>query len=297
MEIIRTAASHGFELDLERFDDLDPILRKLGNGLSEYSFSNLYLFRRTHAYRFVSGRFQFIAGTTYDGERHRMPLFELSEAPVGELREAIKNYDCFYPISEESLLKLDDKVFCHSSNRDDSDYLYPANHFIHYRGASLRKKRNLLHQYYRVGDTQVLPIQEDTVANAIDVLNAWQAEKGKPPGETDYDACLEALKNHDRLGMEGYVHYRSDLVAGFIVGRDLGKGICAIQFAKGLKTCNGVYQAMFQDYAVRNDGRYRHYNFEQDLGNVNFRKTKLSYGPERLLKKHRVFVRPASAGK
>jgi len=47
---------------------------------------------------------------------------------------------------------------------------------------------------------------------------------------------------------------------------------------------------MFHDFATRNKDRYQHYNFEQDLGIVNFRKNKLSYQPERLLEKYRVRV-------
>ena len=128
------------------------------------------------------------------------------------------------------------------------------------------------------------------VSDASGVLDAWQREKGKPRSETDYDACLEVLKNHARLGMEAYVHYCNGQCTGFVMGKDLGAGICAIQFAKGLSAYNGVYPAMFHDFATRKQGRYQHYNFEQDLGIVNFRKNKLSYRPERLLKKYRVRV-------
>jgi len=277
-------------LKLALIGELDPILKRLGDGLSEYNFSNLYLFRQTHDYRLIDGDYRFIAGITYDGKRHLMPLFELSDAPVSFLREALQDYDCFYPISQPSLARLDESVFTHSSNPDDSDYLYPADNFIHYRGATLRKKRNLMNQYHRAGDTQVFPMQEDNVADAIGVLNAWQAGKGKPRNNTDYDACLEALQNYSRLGMEAYVHYCNGQCTGFVMGKDLGAGICSIQFAKGLVTYNGVFPAMFHDFAMCSKGRYQYYNFEQDLGIPNFRKNKLSYRPERLLEKCRVRV-------
>ena len=276
-------------------EELTPILNELGNGLSEYSFSNLYLFRQVHSYKLIEreqGQYRFIAGTTYDGQRHLMPLFELSDLSVSHLQEALDGYDCFYPISKESLDKLDQSVFNHSSNKDDSDYLFPADNFIHYRGSLLRKRRNLMNQYQKAGVTEVFALLPDTIPHAEDVLEAWQREKNKPLSETDYLACMEALNHSKELGMEGYVHYRNGLATGFILGKDIGKGICAIQFAKGLKAYNGVYQAMFHDYAVRNEGRYQYYNFEQDLGNVNFRKNKLSYKPERLLEKYRVSMCP-----
>jgi len=275
-------------LNLGLIDELDPVLKQLGDGLSEYNFSNLYLFRQTHDYRLIDGDYRFIEGITYDGERHLMPLFELSDAPVSFLRVALQDYDCFYPISQQSLARLDESVFSHNSNPDDSDYLYPGDNFIHYRGATLRKKRNLMHQYHRAGDMQVLPMQEDNVADAIGVLDAWQVGKGKPRNNTDYDACLEALQNNSRLGMEAYVHYCNGQCTGFVMGKNLGAGICSIQFAKGLRTYNGVYPAMFHDFATRKQSCYQYYNFEQDLGIVNFRKNKLSYQPEMLLKKYRV---------
>ena len=277
-------------LKLESIGELSSVLKLLGDGLSEYSFSNLYLFRLAHDYRLIDGDYRFVAGTTYDGERHLMPLFELSDAPVSYLREALKDYDCFYPISEQSLARLDKAMFSHRNNNDDNDYVYPAENFLNYGGRVLRKKRNLMHQYHRAGETQVFPMKEGNVADAVGILDAWQKEKGKSRSETDYEACLEALKNHDRLGMEAYVHYCNGQCTGFVMGKGLGADICAIQFAKGLSAYKGVFPAMFHDFATRKKDRYQHYNFEQDLGIVNFRKNKLSYRPEKLLKKYRVQV-------
>ena len=157
-----------------------------------------------------------------------IPLFELSDTPVRYLREALQDYDSFYPISEQSLARLDESVFSHRCNPDDSDYLYPADNFIHYRGVALRKKRNLMNQYHRAGDTQVLPMNDETLEDVLGVLDTWQEKKGKVRGETDYDACLKALQNHARLGMEAYVHYCNGRWTGIVLGNDLGAGRCYI---------------------------------------------------------------------
>ena len=294
----RPKVSQVCELTLDMAQDLEPMLGELGDGLSEYSFCNLYLFRQVHCYRLIKGihnRYHFIAGTTYDGVRHLLPLFELSNCPVNYLNEALVGYDCFYPISRESLDKLDKGVFQHSNNRDDSDYLYPANNFIHYRGPLLRKRRNLMRQFQKAGRTEVAALGPNTEEHAKEVLEKWQLEKNKERSGTDYYACKEALTLYKALDMQGYVHYRDGQVAGFVVGKNIGENICAIQFAKGLKAYNGVYQAMFQDYAQRYEGRYHYYNFEQDLGNINLRKNKMSYQPERLHEKYRVYPRSISS--
>jgi hypothetical protein len=60
----RNPAGVALQLDMAR--QLVPGLSAFGHGISEYCFSNLYLFRHIHQYALLDGDYPCIAGTTYD---------------------------------------------------------------------------------------------------------------------------------------------------------------------------------------------------------------------------------------
>ncbi len=74
----------------------------------------------------------------------------------------------------------------------------------------------------------------------------------------------------------------------FIIGKELPFKMCVLHFAKGKRKFKGIFQYMFSHFANAHSNRFDFYNFEQDLGKTNFRKTKQSYCPDRIVDKHRV---------
>jgi hypothetical protein len=283
--------SGGDELDLAHKDWLDEVLATLGDGLSEYSFANLYLFRDVHEYRIIRGELSFIEGRTYDGCRYLMPLFDPAEADQPLLVEKLAGYDFLFPVSDSALMRMDNETFRASHVEEDSDYLYSAEKLETYRGKKLRKKQLQLEQFLRLGKIASHPMTPGGETDGLRVLEGWQAANGKPREQTDYHQCCEALAKMEALGLSGYIHYVADEPAGFVLAEPLGAGDCVVHFAKGIKKFNGIYPYMFNHLAVRHSGRYPRYNFEQDLGIANFRKNKRSYDPDCLLHKHRVTLR------
>ena len=111
-------------LDLHHLPLLKEKLAPLGNGLSEYSIANLYLFRHVHHYRVVQDGRLFISGKSYDGCSFLMPVFDLQEVSAEYLLSMIGDHDFFFPISNPMLKYFDEKVFSFRYNVDDSDYVY-----------------------------------------------------------------------------------------------------------------------------------------------------------------------------
>lgn len=286
--------SSSCELDMKHQAKLTQMFSQFNSELSEYNFSNLYLFRYVHKYKLVDlfkGKYSFIKGETYDGQSHLMPLFDLKDISEHLLIMVLEKYDCLYPISQKCLETLNKEIFSFTHHRSDSDYIFSSENFIHYRGSRLSKRKNLMNQYNSMGCTEVFKLTSSRVSDAKCVLDEWQHEKNKALTDTDFLPCLEALNELDNLDIEGFIHYLDGKPCGFILIKELKINICVIQFAKGLRSTNGVYQAMFHDLAKRSSGRFTHFNFEQDLGNTNFRKNKMSYQPEILLDKYRVSLR------
>jgi uncharacterized protein len=258
---------------------------------SDFCFSNLYLFRATHAYRVIEGDWPCITGLTYDGVRHVLALFDLANAPLHVLQELLVGHDCFYPVAAGVAQELDGSKFESTWHEADADYLYPADNFRHYKGRLLAKKKNQLRQLLAQGDIQACPLTPAHLHNAQQVLTQWLHDKHKQHGEADDDACRQALHLQHDLNLVGTVFYLRDQAIGFVIVQRLSSTVAVVRFAKGLAAHTGIYPFMFQHVCLAWP-ELQWLNFEQDLGLPNFRQTKRSYQPGARIEKYRVRLRP-----
>ncbi len=256
--------------------------------LSEYAFANLWLFRREHRYCFTDGDWPLISGHTYDGSHHAMPLFALDQAPPDVIDDLLDRHDCLYPLPSAAIQRMDPARYAQTANRNDADYLYPAEHFRHYRGRSLNKKRNLMRQLLRDHRVQAVAYGPSWEAGALDVLQGWMRDKGKPAGSADERPCRDVLANAQILGLWGFGYLVDGTPGGFVLAEQLAPGVHAVRFAKSRDTFKGLAQYMFHHLASHGPADLAWLNFEQDLGLPNFRQTKLSYQPVALLDKWRL---------
>ena len=269
-------------------------LQQIGNGLSEYCFANLYLFRQVHEYAVVfdGHRLLGIIGKTYDGIICLTPLFDVTRAGSADLVRLIRHFGCLYPVSRADFEMLDTGLFVGDHNPDDSDYVYAAEKLRSYPGRKLAAKRNLMKQFLAEHRVASQPYRAELRGDAETVLDQWQQENGNPPEATDYYPALEALTLTRELALSGYVYYADDGPAGFLLAGENAPGMCAIHFAKASRRCKGIFPYMFNHFVNTRGEDYVFYNFEQDLGKPNFRKNKQSYDPDRLLVKYRVKLKP-----
>lgn len=282
-------------LTLALYDEVEACMRTLRSAYgtqtpSEYAFSNLYLFRQAHDYRYRRGSLPCIAGTTYDGVRHVLPLFDPRERTTTELAHMLGAHACLYPVPEAVLPAFDPDRFQWTASEDDADYFYPAANFRAYRGQLLHKKKNLMQQLLSTHQIDARALADDTLHDARAVLAAWMHDKDKRAGDTDDGACMEALQLHACFRMDGLVYYDGAKPVGFLIAQELTPTVAVMRFAKGCDSHKGIYQYMFHHYCSSRP-RLEWINFEQDLGLANFRQTKRSYQPSSMLRKYRVSLR------
>ncbi|MBU2514347.1 DUF2156 domain-containing protein [bacterium] len=275
-------------LELKHREQLMQSLAPLGHGLSEYCFSNLYLFRKIHDYKILRDKRIFIQGKTYDDSSFLMPAFDLNGVSGTYLKHIIKDFDFFFPIHQTDLHYFDPNVFSFELNRDDSDYIFSTEKLKTYPGRNLSPKRNLAKQFADNTFHSSQPLTKTNKSDAMEVLQDWLTDVSKPVDDTDYDPCHEALKCMDSLGIFGHIYFSKEEPCGFVLAKEVLPKICVFHFAKGKRKFKGVFQFMFSHIANLYEDRFSFYNFEQDLGKPNFRKTKQSYYPDQLLNKYRV---------
>lgn len=286
----------GLPLTLALQRPIEAALARLREGssercLSDHAFSNLYLFRKAHDYRFLPGDWPCISGRAYDGARHLMPLFALHAAPPEVLRKLLEGHDCLYPIAQHHAERLSPSQFRQWRSADDADYLFEARQFTDYPGRALARKRNQVRQLLATCVPRSVSFGVEMAEAARQVLRGWMAQKGKAQGEADESACLEAIAEASTFGLEGFMHFAGDQPVGFVLAQELQPGVFVMRFAKGLDSHVGIYPYMFQHFC-RNFARpVRWLNFEQDMGLPGFRRSKRSYGPAALIPKLRVALR------
>ncbi|MDM0046349.1 phosphatidylglycerol lysyltransferase domain-containing protein [Variovorax dokdonensis] len=259
--------------------------------LSDHAFSNLYLFRAAHDYRYLPGPWPCITGRTYDGMRHLMPLFALSDAPIDLLCSLMEAHDALYPLARRDADALPSSLFALAESADDADYLYAASQFLEYSGRVMSDKRGQVRDLQGAHVLSAQAFDEDGLGAARQVLEGWMSQKSKVAGEADESACIEALENAGRFGLEGFVHFADGLPVGFVLAQELQPRVFVMRFAKGLDSHVGIYPHMFQHFCRSFARPVDWLNFEQDMGLPGFRRSKRSYGPAALIPKFRASLR------
>jgi len=273
-------------LSLEHKVVIDKALQDADVLLSEYSFANLYLFRKTHAYNILFADTLYIEGITYDNMRFIMPLGLEAFKDYKTLKILSSTADFLFPICSAWLPLYADRIQHVWAEDADSDYLYDVTKMAHYSGRHLAKKRNLEKQFLSAHTHEEKPLSTSTQEDALQVLRQWQQTKE----HADFEPACEAVTLHETLGIGGMLFYSDNVPIGVILGGALTSHVYVIHFAKALVQYKGIYQYMYHRFSQTLEGRYTWLNMEQDLGDENLRKTKHSYQPVELAKKFRVKI-------
>lgn len=272
---------------------LAPILRAKNSYLSEYSFTNAYLFRNPHKYQVtVSDGCTFLHGVTYDNKTYMMPVCPLEIIPTSKLIEMGSHVDFFFPIQEEWLSFFPEDKFSYTFLDGDSDYIYLTERLATMAGRKLAKKRNLLKQYnegYKIEDYE---LTLDRFEDVKYILDTWEKDiQSMDNHGTDYAETLEALEKMNEFNLRGMISYADNKPSGFVLGEELNDESFALHFAKGIRDYKGIYQHLYNAFAQKLISDYKYLNFEQDLGKDTLRQAKSTYYPDEMRKKYRVALK------
>jgi hypothetical protein len=281
------------EITFEMRPVLHPLFRSLTDGVSEFTFANIYLFRKTHGYRIArldEGSYV-IAGS--DGGRSFFMLpFGLPAPSV--LEELFRRFSGMKTVSEnqaESLRGLGYEVV---EDRDNDDYLYKTSELATLQGRAFHKKKNLVNAFVNNHNYEGKPLLEEYIPQALEVLGSWREQHGI---EGDYEAAREALEKTETLSLCGGIYYVDGKQAGYTLGEEIAGGTTyLIHFEKAVPGYKGLYQFINMSFAGILPEKYIFINREQDLGDEGLRQAKLSYRPCGFIKKFRVYPRGTDSG-
>jgi len=282
MEHLETIDFHHQELLMERF-------KLLNLPISDYTFANVYLFRDVSHYRFLKTDCGlFISGKNKKGQPYVMPLNDLRSCEMDIFNELLDKYGFFFPIPEEWLSFFPQDKYEATTDDGETDYIYLTENMAMMKGRKYSRHRNHLNQFLSMYEAQAQAISKNTLPDAAKILNLWQEDSQLTREKTDFAQCSEALDKFIELALWGTIYYIENQPAGFVIGEPLNTDTFVLHFAKASIKYHGIYEFMFSDTAKKLMDEYKYLNLEEDMGNKNLRKAKMSYFPETLLKKYHV---------
>ncbi len=261
---------------------LHPLFQALPDGISEFTFANIYLFRANHHYslsRLADGSLVILGR---DGDRRFfMSPFGLPDKPLLDL--LMRNHDRMKCVAKSQVEPLQALGFQVTEDRDNFDYLYLRRELAELTGRKFMKKRNLIKAFINNYHYEGRPLLAKYLPDALRILEAWQNEHDSPG---DVAAAREALEKSEELQLCGGIYYADGQPAAFSLGEELACGTSfVIHFEKALSRYKGMYQFVNQAFASIISDPYTTLNREQDLGDEGLRHAKLSYRPTGFVEK------------
>jgi uncharacterized protein len=286
------------EIDIEAQDEYLSRFRKCQQKCSDYSFVNLWSWRQ------IYGLTLLFDSTLVWLKQTRMET--VYWAPVGDW-DAVDWSTAVSVLERPARLTrvpqrlmeilrgaLGEGVVV-SEARNHWDYVYSVQELIDLKGERFHKKKVLLDRFLRENEYEYLPLNEDTLEQAVDLQSEWCAWRDCEHSSAllaENGAILNTFLDWKRLnGIFGGGLTVSGKMVAYTVGERLDDETLLIHYEKAAPDPPGSYQAI-NNIFLRKEGRgFRDVNREQDLGEEGLRKAKLSYYPRHFLRKYDLLIK------
>lgn len=176
---------------------------------------------------------------------------------------------------------------------DNFDYIYRVEDMVELKGKKYDGKRNRIRKFESTFSHEYAALARGDVAGCVRLLEHWFEEKrnGDPYMKAEKVAIVQALASFELLGLKGGVVKVDGRIEAFTFGMRLTADTVVIPIEIANPAFAGLAQWINREFVRREWSALKFINREQDMGVEGLRKAKLSYQPERLLKKYNLFSR------
>ncbi len=278
-------------ISLEMAREISPHLVRLPDGISEFSFAGLYLFRARYNYHVSLKDDHLVISGELAGKRFFITPCTMTEMETAH--EVFASHDYWKLISPALLERHRDAMAASGfeviEDRDNYDYLYLRTELAALSGKKFHKKKNHVNAFLLAyPDHTLKPLDAGTRKDALAVLEAWVSGE-ENPANTDYKAAKEALELLDEFEMTGLVLYVDHVPVAWCMGELVADGrIVAVHFEKARVEFRGAYQFINYAFAQALPETVEFINREQDLGDEGMRQAKMTYRPAGFVEKYKV---------
>lgn len=263
--------------------------------ISEYSFTNLFIWRNSREIEYALHNEGLIIKARYNNDEYFLPPvgFKNLDEIFLQLVEYGKenNINSIRRLDEKRLKLLENKNLHIEEDVDNFDYLYNAYDLANLAGRKYSGKRNLLINFINDYAFDFLRYEDKYMSQCLKLSKQW-LEKKDINDKTlfnEYIAINELIKNYSNLSSTGCILMVDQTVKAFAFGERLKDDTFVIHFEKADSEMKGIYQTinkLFVEKFISN--KFEYVNREQDLGISGIRKAKESYYPVKMIKKYNI---------
>lgn len=288
----------------------DRYLKIQNPQISELTFTNMFMWRDYHNFRFAeSNGLLCLVSQPDNGEPYAfVPIGELNEDNFRGTVQALEGYFRsngwklqFKKVTEESLdwfRKLgipEDRI---QPDRDNSDYVYRVQDLVSLAGKKYDGKRNHINRFNREHTYEYVPLREEYIEQCSRIMQKWCEQRDctlHTELRLERMANLELLKNYHAFNCKGALLKVDGEFEAFTVGEPLNSDTVVIHIEKADNHIHGLYTLLNQQFLKMEWADYSYVNREQDLGLEGLRKAKLSYNPAHMIDKYIVHMEQEQA--
>ena len=287
-----------------------PYYYQYGEGSCQHSFTSSFCMSGKYGDQVcVQDGFLYTLRSGLCSERERVYLFPLGDRDREDtVRRAVENvledaraYGCaarFETVTEsaaELLRRLFPGRFLIEEKREYAEYLYTHDRLALLQGHAMASKRHDLATFERqyAGRYTVRRIETQEQVDEIRPFQArWIAERMMREEdvqlEREDEAIRTGLEHFFELNLSGILVYIDGGIAGYAYGAPLSDSCYDVMIEKGDRAAQDIYKILNRDLVRLCCGETAWINREEDLGVEGLRKAKLSYKPDRLIRKFAV---------
>jgi hypothetical protein len=288
-------------LELAHKPLLDALFAMLQPRVSEFTFTNLYIWR--HAYGLQITRFE--DDTVALLALRSDPEESFLLAPLGERAGAAHVAQCLQWMAdaghEPRLIRMDQSLLDRlglteddwsiESDRANWDYVYRVRELVELDPERYPEKARHYEQFARRYAFAYSPITPELIPGCIELQDLWCDDKHcdlYSNMRAEARAVKETLAQMDELGVQGGAILVRNRVQAFTLAEPLSRDTLVIHIEKASPDLHGAFQVINREF-LRHDGAgWEYANREQDVGDPGLRKAKESYLPALMVEKFQV---------
>ena len=295
-------------LSPERKAELDPFYYAYGGDSCQHSFVSSFCMKGKYGDQVcVRDGFLYTLRALRGSDTERVYLF-----PLGDNRDrlgaarAIENILAdaaahgkqarFETITEESAALLEQLMpgrFHLEEKREYAEYLYSHDRLAMLPGHDMASKRHDISTFERTYagryDVKVISSSEDT-ERIRPFQQKWLDEKMMREEDVQLELENEAIRTgldcFFSLGLSGIYVLLDGEIAGYAYGAKLSDQCYDVMIEKGDHRYQDIYKILNRDLVRLCCDHFSWINREEDLGVEGLRKAKMSYKPDRLIRKY-----------
>ncbi|WP_176461727.1 DUF2156 domain-containing protein [Anaeromicrobium sediminis] len=298
------------KISLEDKDLFEKYIYNNNHETSGLSFASLYMWKDINDIHYeIINNHLCIRALNYLTEEGKPQHFIFPPLPVGEydsdtFNDTLKILEKNFKKDNQNLtIKLAPEKYINyfketnnsnvliKEDRENFDYAYLSDNLATLKGRKYQSKRNHLNYFYRNYSFEYRPLTKDLMEECIHLNDSlienktFENDMAEELMSHERKAIEEALYNMDTLGCRGGAILINDKVEAFTLGYKINPDMMVVHIEKANPSIRGLYQAINQQFVQNECTDVTYINREEDMGLESLRRAKLSYRPDKMIKK------------